>query len=113
MLMAGPLAAEPPQGRIARIGVLNATTPEQDGCIAPLRHGLAALGYSEGLTHELELRYAAGDMEQLPGLAADLLRRKVDLIVVTSGTAVEIAAKAAPSLPIVMASSFYPVETGI
>jgi len=112
LLFTTPLFAEPPTGK-ARIGVLSAVTAEEDAvCLDPLRRGLGALGYLEGRNYELELRNAGGRAELLPSLAVELVQRRVDLILVISGTAVEAATKATTSIPVVMASSFYAVEMG-
>src|SRR6266446_418151 len=108
-LFALPLGAEPPPGAMARIAALSAVTLESDICIGPLREGLSRLGYIEGRNYKLEFRGAAGQIARLPSLAVELVELKPDLLVVLSGPAVEAATKATSSLPIIMASSLYPV----
>ena len=77
------------------------------------RLGLRDLGYIEGTTVNVEYRWAEGRYERLPGLAAELIRSKVDLIV-THGTPGSLAAKrATTTIPIVMASIGDPVAVGI
>jgi putative ABC transport system substrate-binding protein len=78
-----------------------------------LKRGLGELGYVEGRTHVFEMRWAEGRMDAFPGLAADLVQRKVDLLVSAAGPAAEAVKQATTSIPIVLASSFYPVELGI
>jgi putative ABC transport system substrate-binding protein len=74
------------------------------------QQGLRDLGWVEGANVKIEYRYANGHSEGLPELAAELIKLKVDLIVVPDALA---AAKATKSIPIVMAASGDPVETGL
>jgi putative ABC transport system substrate-binding protein len=77
------------------------------------RLGLRDFGYIEGTTVNVEYRWAEGRYERLPGLVAELVRSKVDLIV-THGTPGSLAAKrATTTIPIVMASIGDPVAVGI
>jgi putative ABC transport system substrate-binding protein len=103
-------AAQQP-GKIARIGVLSGTRPDTEGCTGWLRRGLKNLGYIEGETIHVDVRWSDGRVEPFPALAADLVRSKVDLIAVTS-TAIEAAKEATSTIPLVMTSSSYPVERG-
>jgi ABC-type uncharacterized transport system substrate-binding protein len=114
LLLAGPLPAEAQQQpKIPRIGVVAGGFPKDDACVEALRRGIHELGYVEGRTHVLELRWSEGRVEPFPSLAADLVRLKVDLIVSTAALAAEAVKKATTSIPIVLASSFYPVELGV
>src|SRR5262249_25692180 len=75
--------------------------------------GLRDHGYVEGPNFIIERRNAAGNLDRLPELAAELVRAKVDVIVATT-TVVALAAKGATtSIPIVMGSSYAPVERGL
>jgi putative ABC transport system substrate-binding protein len=112
VFIAMPSAAQPQSAQLARIGVLSAASPDTDPCLGPLQLGLADLGHVEGRTYRLEPRFADGRTDRLPHLAADLIGLKVNLIVVLSATAVEETTKATVSIPVIMASSFYPVELG-
>jgi putative ABC transport system substrate-binding protein len=103
--------AQPP--KIARIGVLSGDTPPDSPCVERLRRGLSDLGYREGQTHVLEVRWAKGRTEAFPALAAELVRLKVDLIVSAAAPAAPVVKEATATIPIVLASSFYPVETGV
>ena len=112
-LLAAPLAADAQQAKVPKIGVLSLDSPRNSVCVDALRRGLNELGYVEGRTYILELRWAEDRVELLPTLAADLVQMKVDLIVSASGPAAVIWKEATTSIPIVLASSFYPVESGI
>jgi putative ABC transport system substrate-binding protein len=78
-----------------------------------LRRGLSELGYTEGQTLVLVVRWAEGRSDVFPSLAADLVRSNVDVIVSAAGPAALAVKQATTSIPIVLASSFYPVEMGI
>jgi putative ABC transport system substrate-binding protein len=102
--------AQPP--KVHRIGFLETGSPRPHIWEA-FRQGLRDLGYQEGQNIAFELRYAHGKNERLPGLAAELVGLKVDVIV-TAATAAALAAKqATTTIPIVMASGGDPVGTGL
>src|SRR5262249_52565978 len=105
-------AQAPP--KVPRIGVLSLVTDDpSDGDNAAFRQGLRDLGYSEGQNIALDWRSAGGRIEQYPELAADLIRRSVDLFV-AQGTAATAAAKqASATIPIVMAYSPDSVRAGL
>jgi putative ABC transport system substrate-binding protein len=111
--LAAPLAGEAQTARVPKIGVLSGDFPNKSPCVERLLHGLSEFGYVEGQTHTLELRWAEGRTETFPSLAADLVRAKVDLIVSAAGPAALAVKEATTSIPIVLASSFYPVESGL
>ncbi|HEV2041641.1 MAG TPA: ABC transporter substrate-binding protein [Casimicrobiaceae bacterium] len=110
-----PLAAEAQQaGKVYRVGYLSTPTRES------VEHGLAAflrtlrgLGWIEGQNLIIEYRWAEGNVELLPGLAAELVRNKVDVIVAPAGSAALAAKNATSSIPIVMIFASDPVETGL
>jgi putative tryptophan/tyrosine transport system substrate-binding protein len=114
-LLGVPLrAAAQPAGRIYRIGFLGgASAPGYASLIESFIGGLRDLGYVPGRNVSLEYRWADGQYDRLPGLAAELARLKVDVIV-TQGTPAAFAAKGlSPALPVVMAIVGNPVESGL
>jgi putative ABC transport system substrate-binding protein len=115
-LLAAPLVAEAQQSaRIYRLGYLG---PGSGSTLPPaldaFRQQLRQLGYVEGQNLTIEYRWAADKDEQLPQLAADLVRLKVDVIVVEGHTpAIQAAKKATSTIPIVMGVSGDPVKMGL
>jgi putative ABC transport system substrate-binding protein len=113
VLLAAPLAAEAqPAGKVYRIGFLRRTSPELAAWEA-FRQALRDLGYSETQNVVIEQRYAHGASDRLPGLAADLVRLKMDVIVV-DGMPTAVAVKAATtSIPVVFVLGVNPVSYGL
>jgi putative ABC transport system substrate-binding protein len=111
-LLAAPLAVEAQQqaGKVYRIGFLRAGEPPKFW-IDEFREGLRELGYVEGQNVVIELRI--GPLDQLPRLAEDLVRSKVDVIVASASSAGMAAKKATTSIPIVFTSLSHPVEIGL
>src|ERR1051325_2378856 len=108
-----PTQAQQP-AKISRIGLLNtnfseAFTARTEG----FRHGLRELGYIEGKNILIEYRYADGKADRLPGLVAELVRLKVDIIVTAVSSATRSAKEATRTIPIIMAQDNDPVGTGI
>ena len=77
------------------------------------RHGLLDAGYAEGRDVVIEWRSASGDYAQVPALVADLVQRKVDVIVVTGTPAAQAVQRATSTIPIVMAVVADPVGSGL
>jgi putative ABC transport system substrate-binding protein len=109
----GATEAQPP-AKVYRIGFLGGSSPSGYAPhVAALHLGLRDHGYLEGKTVTLEFRWAEGQYDRLPALAAELVGLKVDIIV-TQGTPAALAAKqATPTIPIVMTIVGNPEETGI
>jgi putative ABC transport system substrate-binding protein len=112
VVLAPPPASDAQQReRVPRIGVLRSGSPP-DPFVEAFRQGLRELGYAEGRNINIEYRWAEGRDERLPGLAADLVRLKVDVIVASSSAAVA-AKRATTAIPIVMPISSDPVRLGL
>jgi putative ABC transport system substrate-binding protein len=91
-------------GKVHRVGVLSYLAPDDlQQAFAPFRGALRDLGYIEGRNLALEVRTAAGRVEALPELAADLVRSRVDVIVAIAPLSIRAARQTTSSVPIVMA----------
>jgi putative tryptophan/tyrosine transport system substrate-binding protein len=114
-LLAWTETARAQQAATPVIGYLNgASAAEFPHLLAAFRKGLAEAGYAEGRNVALEYRYADGHYDRLPGLAADLVNRRVSAIVATAGTPTIRAAQAATStIPIIFVIGSDPVLFGI
>ena len=111
----GPFAAfAQTSGKVRRIGYLSTPTREsvERGVQAFLRK-LQQLGWVDGRNLAVEYRWAEGYVERLPELAAELVARKVDVIVAPAGSAALAAKRATRSIPIVMIFPSDPVELGL
>jgi putative ABC transport system substrate-binding protein len=101
-------------GKIFRIGFLDNSTAFSIAVrLEAFRQELSKLGWIEGKNIVIEYRFAEQKSERLPELAADLVRLKVDLIVVTTAPVVLAAKKATTTIPIVMTTSVDPVGAGL
>jgi len=115
----GTAAASPAiavaQGRRPVIGYLSARSIETDGhLLAAFRSGLKEAGYVEGENVTMEFRWAEGNFSRVDALAAELVRRKPDLLVATGGTPSPLAFKALTStIPIVFTFGTDPVSLGL
>jgi putative ABC transport system substrate-binding protein len=103
-------------GKVRRIGYLSSGNPSSESTRSePIRLALRELGYIEGQNIAFEYRYGEGKVERDPELAVELVRLKVDVIVVGGGAGVIRAAKnATKTIPIVMIGvGADPIEAGL
>jgi putative ABC transport system substrate-binding protein len=113
---AWPLSAraQQPAGRVYRVGYLATGSQEQQpGLIKAFVEGLRSVGYRVGENVVIEYRFADGETERLPALAADLVRLGVDVISTGNTTNTVAAMKATTTIPIVMSNSVDPVGAGL
>src|SRR2546422_5201570 len=113
--LAAPLAcfAQQQRPKVARIGLLEASSASSSANLREaLIRGLRELGYVEGKNMIIEDRWAEGNYERLPGLAAELVQMKVAVIVAGSTPAVQAAQRATSTIPIVMSLVGDPVGSG-
>ncbi len=114
-LLAAPFVSEAQQERkIRRIGYLDqGSVAGNRPYLEALRQGLRDLGWLEGQNIVVEARFAEGKTDQLPALAADLVRSKMDVIVTWSTPAALAAKRATTTIPIVIGFAADPVGSGI
>jgi putative ABC transport system substrate-binding protein len=114
-IFAAPPAADAEQaGKVRRIGYLSAPSRQSvEHVLQVFLRALRELGWVEGQNLVIEYRWADGKVERLPGLAADLVQREVDLIIAPATSAALAAKNAARSIPIVMIFTTDPVALGL
>jgi len=111
-----PGRAQQPMVKVPKIGFLaNGSASDAPTALRleAFRQGLRELGYIDGKNINIEYRYAGGRFERLPELAEELVRLKVDILVVTTDLTAVAARKSTPTIPIVMASSGNPIGSGL
>jgi putative ABC transport system substrate-binding protein len=114
LLITAPLAEAQQAGKIFRIGLLDPSTASgMSVLVDTFRQELTKLGWVEGENITIEYRFAEQKPERTPELAADLVRLKVDLIVVAGNVAALVAKRATATVPIVMANSGDPAADGL
>jgi ABC-type uncharacterized transport system substrate-binding protein len=109
-----PLPADAQKPAMPVIGFLNpASLQPWENYVTGFRAGLKQVGYVDGQNVTIEFRWAEGHYDRLPAMAADLVRRKVAVLVATGGAPTIVAAKAATStIPIVFTIGVDPVRLG-
>jgi putative ABC transport system substrate-binding protein len=114
--LAAPVATyAQPQNKVWHVGFLaqrHVDFVDSDNYYGPFRQGMRDLGYVEGKNFVIEWRSAEGKPERLPGLAAELVKLQVDVIVAAGALSVQAAQKATTTIPIVMNGLGDPVGSG-
>lgn len=112
---AWPLAARAQQVGLPVVGLLHASSPDNvSHLVAAFHKGLSETGFVEGRNVAIEFRWAHDDPKRYPELAADLVRRRVAVMVTPVGTATALAAKAATTtIPIVFSMGTDAVKAGL
>ena len=100
--------------KLWRIGFLTATSPAvYEPRLDAFKAGMTALGYADGRDYRIEIRASGTDTARLPGLAAELVALKTDLILTSSTPTVLAASRATRTIPIVMTTAGDPVGVGV
>ncbi len=113
-VVAAPLSAPgQPREKVPRVGVLEPGRAPGGGCVPGFRQGLRDLGYIEGQTIIVDLRFADEDPDRIPILAAELIRQTPDVLWTHSPQGARAANHATATIPIVIGVAGYLVEQGL
>ncbi|MGO4390392.1 ABC transporter substrate-binding protein [Variovorax sp. M-6] len=114
VLAAGSLARAQQPKKIARVGYLAAVSASADAPrLEAFRQGLRDLGYVEGQNILIDYRHESQDLQRLPGLAAELIRLDIDVLVTVTTNAAQAARKTTATVPIVFMGVTDPIATGL
>jgi putative ABC transport system substrate-binding protein len=113
-LLSWPLRAQAQQPRMPVVGLLHPATPQGYAhIVAALRQGLSETGYVEGRNLAIEYRWGEDHFDRLPELAADLVRRRVAVIIAGSISGATAAQAATTTIPIVFSGGTDPIKAGL
>lgn len=112
LVMCGARVHAQQPANVPRIGYVATTAPDTPNNLA-FRQGLRDVGYIEGKNIVVEDRYAAGKADRIPGLVAELMQLKVDILVSPVSAAIRAAKESSKTVPIVMMIADDPVATGL
>lgn len=114
LFVSAPGGAEAQDAKLRRIGVLMPSTPAATAnLVAAFEEGLRERGYVKGKGIAVEYRYTGGRTGQVPELAGELVRARVEVIVTTTDAVVRTVKQHAPDVPIVMVNSSDPMGNGL
>jgi putative ABC transport system substrate-binding protein len=111
--LAAPLSAAAQPAATPRVGFLGNASPPGGKTREAFVQGLRARGWIEGQNVTVEYRWAEGDPDRLPSLVAELIRARVDVIVLSGTPAIQAARAATSTLPVVFVSLADPIRLGI
>ena len=113
-VLAAPLAVKAqPAGKVSRIGILSTANPRSTSLWQAFEQRLRELGYIEGQNIAFEFRNAEGKVDRLPGVAAELVRLNVDVIVTATDLATRAVKEATTKIPMLMVGINYdPIALG-
>src|SRR5262249_26664574 len=114
LLLGAPFPAEA-KGlpKVGYLSIGSASDPRRAALLGAFQQGLRDLGYVEGKSILVEVRFDEGNYDRLPDLAAELARLKVDIILAYATPAARAAQKATKAIPVVMSGVVDPVRTGL
>src|SRR5262249_11441246 len=110
---AGPITARAQQSAKPVVGIMHATAQPNSYLVTAFKEGLSQTGYIDGRNVTLEFRSAEGQYDRLPAIAAEFVRRQVDVIVAHTPVAALAAKRATTSIPIVFGVDSDPIRDGL